>query len=360
MKRGMGIFALLAVLVTGARLAAPPSKAGSSAVADLPHLQNSIQLTDTGCPAFSDVKDEEGRVTHGAIATLVDEYLYGNSGNPKLTHASESQRLPSSIQFMVLTLPDPLHTHLNLQFDRTIEAVQQAAQDEGYTYDSSWLPWKQRAEEYSSRSDELEEEKEILRRENCPGLILFRRSTPLPGEQPSTENPLDVYSLPYEEGFFVFLVGEKPTTGLNRIQWDNTLSWIDKHGDINSRKRGLRILGPTFSGSVPSVIRAVVDAGKQYPKTFPSILLYTGTIRGCAAYARLKEQLSKPGLLPVRTADFQENDVIQIDRYFEYLTQRGHALSEVAILSEDETAYGGLPDQLPDDRYQSLSTCDPG
>src|SRR5947209_2937546 len=48
--------------------------------------------------------------------------------------------------------------------------------------------------------------------------------------------------------------------------------------------------------------------------------------------------------LPVRIADFEENDALQSDRLYRYLKDRGHRLSEIAILSEDETAYGGLPD----------------
>jgi hypothetical protein len=96
------------------------------------------------------------------------------------------------------------------------------------------------------------------------------------------------------------------------------------------------------------MVRALVDVGKQKPKnSVTNVLLYTGTIRGCSAYAWLNGELSKPGGLPVRTADFEENDAIQIDRYFKYLTDRSHSLSEIAILSEDETAYGGLPDNHP-------------
>lgn len=358
MKRGIGFFALLAVLVAGTHLVSPPSKTANSAADNLQHLPNGIDITGTDCPAFADVRDAKGLVTHGSIKTLVGQYLYGRSDNPKSTSGSQTQRLPPHIEFIVATLPDPLHTHLNLQFDRAIEAIQQAAQDEGYTYDSSWLPWKPSAEGYSSRSDELAEEKGTLQRENCPGLVLFRKSTHLSSAQPSTEKP-ETYNLPYDEGLFMFLVAEKPTTGLNRIQWDNTLGWIDKNGDRSSRGQGLRVLGPTFSGSVPSMVRAVIDGSKKYPTTFPNIVLYTGTIRGCSAYAQLKEELSTPGLPLVRTADFQENDAIQIDRYFEYLTRRGHALTEVAILSEDETAYGGLPDHPPVDAGPK-STCDPG
>jgi len=236
MKRGMGFFALLAVLVAGTRLASRPSKTANSAGDNLQHLPNTIELTDTDCSAFIDVGDAKGLVTRGSIKTLVGQYLYGNSANPKSTSGSQERTLPPGIQFIVATLPDPLHTHLNLQFDRTIEAIQQAAQDEGYTYDSSWLPWKQRTEVYSTRGDEMDEDKETLQRENCPGLILFRKTTQLSAAQPSTENSSEeLYDLPYDKGLFVFLVAEKPTTGLNRIQWDNTLGWIDKNGNSTSR-----------------------------------------------------------------------------------------------------------------------------
>ena len=37
----------------------------------------------------------------------------------------------------------------------------------------------------------------------------------------------------------------------------------------------------------------------------------------------------------------------QINRFYRFLHDRGHSLSEVAIISEDETAYGGLPDAKP-------------
>jgi hypothetical protein len=46
-------------------------------------------------------------------------------------------------------------------------------------------------------------------------------------------------------------------------------------------------------------------------------------------------------------ADFEENDSVQTNRLYRYLNDRGHRLSEIAILSEDETAYGGLPDAAP-------------
>jgi hypothetical protein len=228
-----------------------------------------------------------------------------------------------------------LHTLLNLQFDRTIDAIQQAAQDQGYTYDSSWLPWKVDAAEYFGLGDQNAENEDTARRELCPGLILFRQSMHRSAAQR--------YDDTYTHGLFVFLVGEKPTTGINRIQWDNALKWIQEHMDKKEADRVLRVLGPTFSGSVPSVTRALVDPGGQ-ASTFSNVLLYTGTIHGCSSILDLKDELQKWDPVPVHVADFSQNDAIQVDRYFRYLRDRGHSVSEVAILSEDETAYGSLPD----------------
>jgi hypothetical protein len=350
MKRSMGVFALFAVLAAGARLGLAPSapKTGKTSSTPLAYLPGDLTDVRTTCSEFADQSNPKDPNTPGGILTLVDRYLYGTPEPP-----AGSRLLPEGIKFIVATLPDPLHTHLNLQFDRTIEAVQQAVQDQGYTYDSSWLPWKQRAAEYSSRAEQSAEEEQTSQRERCPGLILFRRSI----QQPTTQASDDTYT----KGLFVFLVAEKPTTGVNRIQWNNAVSWIEKHADSRAQDGTLRVLGPTFSGSGPSMVRALVDLGKQ--GNFTNILLYTGTIRGCSAYRWLNDELDKTTPIPVRTADFDENDAIQIDRYFRYLKQRGHSLSEVAILSEDETAYGGLADSHPnsDDKGTSdpSSRCDP-
>jgi hypothetical protein len=328
MKRGMGIFAFLAILVAGTRMAVTPSSPQTTKSASSPggeYLPVEFKVTDSSCREFVEQPDAKDPARRGEIFTLVDRYLHG----PSYAAKPEVGALPEPFHFVIQIVPDPLHTHLNLTFDRLIDALQQGAQDDNYTYDSSWLPWKERAAEYSSRDDEIAEEKDTIRRQLCPGLIIFRKSI-----QP-TDGPIDE---PYTHGLFVFLVAEKPTTGIDRIQWNNALEWIDEHKGKNF-DGALRVLGPTFSGSVPSVARALVDVGKQ--KHFTNALLYT-TIRSCSAYAWLQDGLHSD--VPVRAADFNENDVTEIDRYFQYLHKRGHSLMEVAILSEDETAYGGLPD----------------
>ena len=333
MKRGISILALLAVLATGARMAVTPEASNkaavfSSAARGEPKVPRS---GNTSCSEFAARPEGKDSGSQGELAALVSLYLHGAPDQAM----PESESLPQDIQVIVVTVPDPLHTLLNLQFDRNIEAIQQALQDEGYTYDSSWLPWKAQAPEFSSRNDQNAEDQEDLRRELCPGLILFRKSRRLPSA--------GSYDDPYNHGLFVFLVGEKPTTGINRIQWDNALAWIGQHANEKGSDRALRVLGPTFSGSVPSVARALVDFGKK-PGNFNNVLLYTGTIRGCSSYRWLRAELRNSAAIPIRFADFNQNDAIQVDRYFRYLRDQGHSVSEVAILSEDETAYGGLPD----------------
>ena len=43
-------------------------------------------------------------------------------------------------------------------FDRAIEAIQEAAQDSGFVYDSSWFPWNQTEKSYELLSEQVEAE----------------------------------------------------------------------------------------------------------------------------------------------------------------------------------------------------------
>jgi hypothetical protein len=52
---------------------------------------------------------------------------------------------PENLVFAIAMAPNPIATHLPLLFDRNIEIIEQAAQDNNYSYDSSWLPWGERS-----------------------------------------------------------------------------------------------------------------------------------------------------------------------------------------------------------------------
>ncbi len=333
MKRGEGYLALIAFLMTGLHFASGPANLREAAAASSEERIVTTPATlirdETTCQAFQypATAAETGGDAYrnpnknGEIARLIDRFLYGSAQKQRLNPGE----LPPGIRIMIVTVPDPRHTHLSLQFDRTLEAVQQAAQDERYTYDSAWLPWKAARVEYGSLSDRTTEMKEAAEREVCPGLVMFRKTM----SASSTSDCKDAAGsaprsgdAPYQCGLFVFVVGELPTAGINRIQWDNALHWIDAHASKNRPDKALRVLGPNFSGSMPSFVRALEDTG-MYAGTFTSTLLYTGRIRGCASWRWLNRQLnshtssdSLPATikLPVRAADFEENDALQTDR----------------------------------------------
>ncbi len=365
MKRGAGLLALFAFLLTGIRFASGPATTvrETSEVHAAEALKPEPKMpahAATTCPAFeypsantanpeNAQQSEEG---NGEIAERIDRFVYGTADSTHLRAGG----LPDGIRLMIVTVPDPRHTHLSLQFDRTLEAIQQAAQDERYTYDSSWLPWKNTSVESGGLAERKAETKEAARLEACPGLLLFRKATSGVGNTTCKEvapgAPLSGGAL-FRCGMLIFVVAEKPTEGLNRRQWDNALQWIDKYASKTRPDKVLRVHGPNFSGSMPSFVRALEETG-QYAGSFSSTLLYTGRIRGCASWRWLQRELNpplSPGSpppttihLPARIADFEENDALQSDRFFRFLQDRGHRLSEVAVLSEDETAYGGLPD----------------
>src|SRR5437868_102762 len=49
------------------------------------------------------------------------------------------------ISAIVATVPDPIHSHFALDFDRAIDAILLAAADNGYLSSYYWLPWRSRA-----------------------------------------------------------------------------------------------------------------------------------------------------------------------------------------------------------------------
>jgi hypothetical protein len=274
----------------------------------------------------------------GAARSLIDHFF-------AMEEPGETLKLKTGIHYAIALAPDPRHTNLSLSFDRQMVAVQQAAQDEGYTYDTSWLPWKTEATSYSSVSDQQRAEDETDGRESCPGVVLFRKSTPdvKPGQGVDT-------AAPYGRALVVLVVGEQPTGGLNEDQWTNAMVWLNNNASAKEdgtpgETRVLSILGPFSSGTFVSLQRDLV-ALKAGADVFPSadtpVRILSGTVRGCGPIRWFQKSLELRKA-PTTFGSFSENDELQIYRLLNYLRYQGTATSEVAILSEDETAYAGAP-----------------
>jgi hypothetical protein len=248
---------------------------------------------------------------------------------------------PSSrLNFMIATLPDPTHTHFPLQFDRVSEAIQQGASDEGYVYDSSWLPWATKDKPYSSLQDQDVADSRKETQEEQPGILLFRKRL----GAPPVQNGAASVNAAGREGLVVFIVGEEPTQGIHRDQFQNATAWIAalEANEVDRHRLPPIILGPTFSGSVYSLVDLVTDPEiEQSPAPGRSsgeerLRIYSGNITGNKAMGWTTSVLRAKADF----ASFQRSDGFLISRYCEYLTQSDFDLSRLAILSEDQTAYG--------------------
>src|ERR1700688_2044215 len=257
-------------------------------------------------------------------------------------------------KFIIATLPDPLHTHFSLLFDRFVEAIQDGAQDEGYEYDSSWLPWETEEPSLALLTDQDKADDRKKNREDQPGVLLFR--APIrEGQSPRQR---------YQEGLFVFIIGEDPTDGIHRKQFENTMDWIAALQTASKKHSPVSILGPTFSGSFPSLAELLTNdkVHRDFGGLANKLAIYSGSAssNGAVEWFRNSGELKDMG---ITFHSFIQDDDTSLDRFCRYLKGRDledmkggkkkdikdgkkkndpppFDLRRVAILSEDETAYG--------------------
>jgi hypothetical protein len=212
---------------------------------------------------------------------------------------------------LIATIPNPAKTHLALTFDRQLEAIMLAAQDSGYLFDRYWLPWRIEAEPESTDPEARKKsQSEKHNREMLPGLLLFHK--PLPKPLPSTD----------PETLAIFLVGERPTAGIDRHQFYRASCYVKQ---LQKKPRGLRILGPTFSGSFDSLDLALTETHEN-PN---DIEVRTGTATVQSYWDKFQDKYSN------------FNSTIHSGEYtYDLLRATFPPTDRVALLAEDSTAYG--------------------
>ncbi|HZI57328.1 MAG TPA: hypothetical protein VFF39_11160 [Verrucomicrobiae bacterium] len=190
------------------------------------------------------------------------------TAGPKAAMHPHAWSIPpcENVAAMIAILPDPMQTNMRLQFDRTLEALQLAAEANGYVKDLSWLPWeapgKIQYADYFSQQAALQHEQE---KQQQPGLLLFRSN--------ARATPVTLY---------MFLVSDSPTTGLNGQQFENAVDYIGQVcADRDCAQHTIAIVGPTFSGSLASLRRLTYNLPEQ------SFHAYSGTLASSCA---LQEQ----------------------------------------------------------------------
>ncbi|HEV2498922.1 MAG TPA: hypothetical protein VGY31_05005 [Terriglobia bacterium] len=226
------------------------------------------------------------------------------------------------LQFVIVTVPDPIHTRLSLSFDESVTAVEQAATDAGYLFARAAIPWDNAQHpEPSNFVTRLEEKGYKQAKENIPGLMIFRNTR---------RNGI-------EESLLVFLVGELPTAGINKQQFRYALRAIQLMSPPASQDESwLCIVGPTFSGSLYSLgeILKHDDVAKSF---LPRLKIVSGTVTSAQAIRWFGNSYNHfPPLFTLGNPDDED----KLQRLKDYVTGIGYDPAQVVELSEDETAPG--------------------
>jgi hypothetical protein len=269
------------------------------------------------------VKDEKGKNLDisfsGSQADKVDERTGCGEGR---------------LAYMIALVSDPVNSHLALAFDRTVESVQRAVMASGYSYSNYYFPWDTNLSRDQPDLEKRREQKEEKQRvEKWPGLLLFRKKA----------HPIattDVCGNLYEFSHLaVFLVSETPSAGINRIEFQRAVSYIPPASSCPTP-----IVGPTYSGSVDSLIDAIQGTGRVfrvfngsstegYKQASDGEPVESGPLE--RLYAALQTPDGQPGLFSFIHPDWLS---------FHELSVKLSAIwpeSMVAILSEDDTSFGG-------------------
>lgn len=172
---------------------------------------------------------------------------------PTCEGAKTSWGLPTTytprITTIIATVPDPIHSTFSLQFDRIMDALIDAGEDNGYLSSYYWLPWEKATEKLKGAGENASE-RSLSKQEHEPGLIIFKH----------TFNSKDG---DVNEGFatplYLFLIGETPTSGIDGQQMQKALKYEKDLTDAGAQvvrsfkaKDQLAIIGPLFSGSAAS------------------------------------------------------------------------------------------------------------
>ena len=247
------------------------------------------------------------------------------------------------VRFLIATVPDPIDSHLAQSFDRAVDAIQNGMQDSGYVLDRFYLPWKRDGEARWNISRQPDAPEGFLSinakttpsdlHRSMPGTLLFR-ATGRP--DPNLGEPLVA----------VFLIGETPTSGVQRVALTRTLDAIEScPGKAlpclkSCESSEIRIIGPYFSGSTDSLHHLLWAWNRRHQKKIE-------IVSGSATVDRNWEQLRSAGEETKLVGDVSFQATVVPDSaltgaFKDFLRDRLHVepKDKVALFVEGGTSYG--------------------
>jgi hypothetical protein len=291
-----------------------------------------------------------------------------------------------TIHAAIATVPDPIATRLGRSFDLEVAALITAFEVRDYVLDGFWLTWPNDARQDGKQADDTRSRKE-------PSVLAFRKDV---WRRCAIDHPgPGCANAPAVEYYVLLLVGEAPTFGVHREAfaaaarvaaefelWSNAnrvgssssdgadgalsdsgLAGSGKKDGENpptSKRVVLKVIGPSFSGSMQSLMTALDSAAAD------NVLLAYASEPCPAANAqgkappcpRLQAQLHSPSATVLSNANANKgtahassnlelvyspiatDQCLQLKALFEYLTQTQHIPpGKIAILAE-ESSFG--------------------
>jgi hypothetical protein len=214
--------------------------------------------------AHATLEVKSGHLNLHARVSETDEEESACGNDPPACWGFPKHHEPIDLTALIATVPDPVHTHLALTFDRTIAAMLDAANDNNYVSSYHWLPWKNRIRAMKGPESAGDGEPgHDPEREREPGLLILR-----PGRAPPPGS--------FNKVIYIFLVAETPARGVDGFQlqraflYEKQLKSALKADDKFSTgaKCSIAIIGPNYSGSSVSM-RAAIEAARKNANLAP-------------------------------------------------------------------------------------------
>lgn len=262
-----------------------------------------------------------------------------------------SKENAKNAHFLIATVPDPVHTHLTLFFDRQIVAIEEAVQQGGYLFSRAYLPWDN--VQHSENPDfhaRTEEQHYVDAREDYPGVLVFHNAG---GPTSTTTGPRPL---------LVFLVAETPTAGINKEQFSNAIGAIReicRTGCAEPQSFGndgkIFILGPTFSGSLYSLHSILM--GLRRVEGFSAVTIHSGTATSNGTIQWFLSRTKDFSGTDISFRTFEEGSGYALEHLLDFVCGAGYRADRMAVLSEDETAYGKVVSASEDGAPSNGETC---
>lgn len=222
-------------------------------------------------------------------------------------------------RFLIVTVHDPVDTHLQTYFDADFAVLQRAIQKHNFIVQQYWLPWQQWLHDPRSE-DTTKRFKRLYERE--PGILVCRRD--------SQWGP---------QLLIILLVGETPTGGVHPEAFQEALDMASQY------EPSIRVVGPGASGTCASVRQGLVAWHKRQEVNFSTIVdveLISGSATSENALAQLNfEQPNKGSTLISKVHTTVLPDSVAISQMFNHLVNERHIdASRIALLQEADTLYG--------------------